>query len=126
MPKRLTTAFLLSAIPLVFALACASTPRPTDTIANADMALRLAEQADAPEYAPLEMRIAREKLEEARSLMQEDGDEELTKARRLAEEALVEAQLAEQTARTAVAMKSRDEAQKTIDSMRSETDRLTQ
>lgn len=124
MPKRLTTGFLLPAILLVVALACASTPPPTDTISNADMALRLAEQAGAAEYALLEMRIAREKLDEARSLVQKGGDEELAEARRLAEEALVQAQLAEQTARTAVAVKSRDEVQKTIDSMCAETDRL--
>ena len=126
MPKRLTTAVFLPAILLVFTLACASTPAPTDTIANADMAVRLAEQAGAPEFAPLEMRVAREKLDEARSLVQKGGDEEMAEARRLAEEALVQAQLAEQTARTAVAQKRRDEVQKTIDSMKTETDRQLQ
>jgi hypothetical protein len=108
-----------SAIAISIALACASVPKPTEQISTAELALRQAESVNANEFAPLNMRVAREKLDEAKALVRKDDKvEDMVHARRLAEEALVEAQLAEQTAGTEAAKKSRDEAQQTIDAMR--------
>ena len=78
------------------ALACASVPPPTGEIAKADLALRKAEAVNAAELAPLDARLAREKLEKAR-LEEKDGKN--LDARRLAEEAEVDALLAEAKAR---------------------------
>jgi hypothetical protein len=80
----------------VFAFGCASVPEPKGEIANADLALRKAEAVNAAELAPLDARLAREKLEKAK-LDQKDGKN--LEARRLAEQAEVDALVAEVKAR---------------------------
>jgi Domain of unknown function (DUF4398) len=81
----------------LLALACASVPEPTGEIAKADLALRKAEAVNAAELAPLDARLAREKLEKAK-LDVKDGKN--LDARRLAEEAEVDALVAEAKARS--------------------------
>jgi len=120
MSKGLDLAACLIASFALFVLACASTTPPTQQISAAELAIRQAESVGAVELAPLPMRIAREKLDEARALVQKNENDQMRRAKRLAEDAAVEAQLAEQTARTAAAKRSRDEAQRTIDAMRRE------
>ena len=119
MSKRLILTPSLAAVVAVFGLACSSVQPPKAEISTAEMAIRQAESAGAVELASLPMRIARENLEEAKAIVQKEKGDQLRRARRLAENATVEAQLAEQSARTAASVKSRDEAQKTIDAMRS-------
>ncbi len=74
---------------------CASTPPPNDKIAVAQAALQRAEQNGAPEYAPVELATARDKL--ARAQAAQAHNDELP-ATQLAEQANVDAQLAEATA----------------------------
>jgi len=105
---------------LFVATACSSVSPPTTQIATAEAAIRQAESVGAVESAPLPMRVAREKLDEAKALVESGDNDRLSRAKRLAEDATVEAQLAEQTARTAALTKARDEAQGTIDAMRQE------
>jgi len=112
------TSWISPALAIPIALACASVPAPTDAISTAEMAIRQAESAKASDLAPLNMRIAREKLDEAKGLAQKGGSDNWTKARRLAEDSLVEAQLAEQTARTEATKKYRAEAEQTVNSLR--------
>jgi hypothetical protein len=112
--------FLLVLLVLFVATACSSVSPPTTQIAAAEAAVEQAESMGAVEAAPLAMRVAREKLDEAKSLVDSGDDDHLSRAKRLAEDATVEAQLAEQTARTAALTKARDEAQATIDAMREE------
>ena len=81
----------------LLALACASVPAPTGEIAKADLALRKAEAVNAAELAPLDARLAREKLEKAKLEMKDGNNAE---ARRLAEEAEVDALAAEAKARS--------------------------
>lgn len=119
MSKRLILTPSLAAVVAVFGLACSSVQPPKTEISTAETAIRQAESAGAVELAPLPMRIARENLEEAKAIVQKEKGDQLRRARRLAENATVGAQLAEQSARTAASVKSRDEAQKTIDAMRS-------
>ena len=76
----------------LFAAACASTPNPEGEIDKADLALRKAEGVNAAEVAPLDARIAREKLEKAKLEMK---SEDYASAKRLAEEAEVDALVAE-------------------------------
>jgi len=105
---------------LFVATACSSVSPPTTQIATAEAAIRQAESVGAVEAAALSMRVAREKLDEAKALVDSGENDHMSRAKRLAEDATVEAQLAEQTARTAAVTKARDEAQETIDAMRRE------
>lgn len=92
---------ILSALAVTLALAaCVTTPVDESTIDNARDALEQAVSAGAEEYSPLELRFARERIEAAELALSEDrpGD-----ARRMADQAEIEAQLA--LARTRAAKK---------------------
>ena len=72
--------------------ACASAPQaPNRSLQAAEQAIATAEQARVADYASLELSQAREKLAAARRAVHK---EEMVVAQRLADEALVEAQLA--------------------------------
>ena len=99
---------------------CASTPiaPATDALSEADLAIRRAEQAGAGQTSPLEMRVARDKLAEARVKINNEKD--VSQAIRLAEEAKENAELAYVKADEARALATRAEAQKSIDVIRKE------
>jgi len=103
---------------VTLAAGCATMAPPTNEIANADLAIKRAEQASASQYAPLEMQLAREKLDQSRDQAQAGGKARLIQARRLAEESLVQAQLAEAVANNERAKANKAEAEKTIESLR--------
>ena len=73
----------------------------------AQTAVTAAEQADATQYAPSDLDRARDKLLRAQAAIQEEENEQ---ARRLAEQALVDARLAEARARAETAQQLRSEA----------------
>jgi septal ring factor EnvC (AmiA/AmiB activator) len=77
-------------------VACASAPMPVDKLAVARSSVERAEQAQAAQFAQLEINAARTKLAAAQAAA-DDRDAEL--AARLADQADVDAQLAEATAR---------------------------
>jgi predicted S18 family serine protease len=100
---------------------CAGKP-PTDTLSQAELAVQEADSKTASQYAPLELRTAREQLEQAkRALAEEEYDE----ARRLAEQALVNAQLAEARSAAEKARQAAAEIQKSIQALQSELQRST-
>lgn len=72
-------------------IGCTETP-PIDAISTADMAVNRALDAKAAELAPLDLRIARDKLSLAKSNMDKEN---YVQARRQAEEARVDARVAE-------------------------------
>jgi hypothetical protein len=77
-------------------VACASAPMPTDKLAVAKSAVDRAEQAQAAQFAQVELTTARNKLAAAQSAADKhDADV----AARMADQAEVDAQLAEYTAR---------------------------
>ncbi len=82
---------------------CASIPQPTEQMAVSRSAITNAERAGGAEYAPLEMKTARDKMDRAGKAMAREDYED---ARRLAEEAQVDARLAEKTAESAKAQKA--------------------
>lgn len=87
----------------VFVAGCASIPAPTEQIAVSKAAVANAVNAGAPELAPLEMKTARDKLDRANlALVANDND----RARQLAEQAEVDAKLAEVTAHSVKAQKA--------------------
>jgi len=75
--------------------ACASTPIPNEKVAVAKSSVQRAEQSGAPELAPVEMAAARDKLNRAEKAV---ADREAQPATMLAEQADIDAKLAEATA----------------------------
>lgn len=101
---------------------CASIPPPHDQMGRTESALGSADEAGAREYAPLELRDAQKKYENAKVAMDQ---EDYLGARRLAEEAEVDATLAEVTARSAKARKSAEEIRESIRLLREEINRAS-
>ena len=73
-------------------LGCAAPRSSTRAVSQAELAVNDATVSEADAYAPVDVRLAREKLDRAQAAY-DGGDYD--RARRLAEEALVDAQLAE-------------------------------
>lgn len=76
--------------------ACASSPIPSEKIAVARASVQRAEEAGATEFAPVELSTARDKLQRAENAA---ADHDAQPATMLAEQANVDAELAEATAR---------------------------
>lgn len=91
---------------------------PTEGLTKAETAIRSAQMAEARVYAPLDLKLAEDKLAEARVAA---GREDFTGAQRLADEARVSALLAEKKADAARAKKSAKEMGDTIDALRKST-----
>jgi hypothetical protein len=103
------------------AAACGTTP-PTEKVEVAEAAVRQADTRGAGEEAALELRLARDKLERARVAM---AEERYVAARRLAEQAQVDALLAEAKAQSAAALASAREMRDSIESLRGEAERAS-
>jgi hypothetical protein len=97
---------------------CGGEP-PIDIVSNADLAVNQAMNAKAQQYAPAELQRALDKVARAKQAM---ADENYKRARRLAEEAQVDAQVAEAKARSGSARQTAREAQQTIDALRREAE----
>ena len=96
---------------------CSAARPPTIEMAQADMAVRQASDSKAPDYAPTELRVAQEKLLGAQQAVSAD---EYERARRLAEQAAVDAQLAQAKGEAGDAQHNAAELRRTIDALRSE------
>jgi Domain of unknown function (DUF4398) len=110
--------------PCIFAFAlvtasCASVPPPTTEMALGKDAIADAQHAGATEHSPVELHLAESKLASARAAMAHDQNE---RARRLAEEAEVDAKLTEAKARTAKAKAAVAELHEGIRTLRNELD----
>jgi hypothetical protein len=102
---------------------CASTPIPNEKIAVAKSSVARAEQSGAPEYAPVEMAAARDKLARAeKAAANNDGQP----ATQLAEQANADAQLAEATAQEHKSHKAAVEFDASMQALRQESQRSTQ
>lgn len=118
--KKTIPAMLLIVIGVVVLAACASPTPARLAISSADTAIDRAVKADAAKFAPLPLHLARDKLDRAKSSFTED-DYDI--ARRLAEEAQVDAELAETTALAERAQSQVEEVQKAITELQRETTR---
>ena len=115
----------LSAVLLISATlgACGSkSPKPSSELALAGSALKNAESSGAREYAPIELRIAREKQAAADKAM---SKEKYNKALHLSSEALVDAELARATADAEKSRLALKEAQDNIKMIREEAVRTS-
>jgi hypothetical protein len=105
------------------AAACATTPVPNEKIAVAKSSVQRAEQSGAPELAPVQMAAARDKLARAEKAA---ADHDAGPATALAEQANVDAQLAEATAQEQHSRKAATEFDASLQALRQETLRSTQ
>ena len=105
----------------VFVAGCASNPpAPTEQMAVSKVAIANAVSAGGAEYASVEMQSAQNKMDGAtRAMEKQDYDT----ARRLAEEAQVDARLAEKKAHSAKAQKAAMVMQEDIRVLRDEINR---
>jgi hypothetical protein len=103
--------------------ACASTPIPNEKIAVAKASLQRAEQSGAPELAPVELASARDKLNRAEKAA---ADHDAEPATMLAEQANVDARLAEATATQQRSHKAAMEFDASMQALRTESMRNTQ
>ena len=106
----------------IFMAGCASAPAPTEQMAISRAAVSNASSAGGNEFAPLQLKSAMEKMDGAERAM---AEKKYDQARQLAEQAQVDAQLAEATARSAKAQKAADAVQEDIRVLRQEIDRKT-
>jgi uncharacterized protein DUF4398 len=93
---------------------------PTNRVSQADVAIRAAVEAKAADFAPVELQSARDKLAQARRMM---TAEKYTEARRFAESAQVDAELAEAKAETAVMRRAADQILRRGDAPPTEAER---
>lgn len=103
--------------------ACVTTPIPNEKIAVAKASVQRAEQAGAPELAPVEMAAAREKLARAE---QAAAARDAQPANQLAEQADVDARLAEATAQQQRSHRAAMEFDSSMQALRNESLRNSQ
>ncbi len=102
---------------LALVSACATTPPDRSILENARNAIEQAESARAEEYAPIELRYADERLASATKALDDDRPED---ARRLAEQAEIEAQLALARTRAALARAELQTKQEDLEQVRAD------
>ena len=124
--SRCTPQYWLAATTLAAAVAlagCASTPPPTGQLAIAQQAVNSADSARSAEFAPLELRTAREKLLQAEQAnLQEDHE----RARQLAEQAEWDARVAERKTQAEKARRGLEAAEQGTRELREESLRRVQ
>lgn len=121
--RRIINALLyaMAALIVIAALSgCASAPVPSEQLAVSKAAVDSATSAGGTEFAPLELKAARDKLEAANRAV---ANKDYETAAALASEAQVDAKLAETKALSAKAMKSVAETQDNLRSMLKEINR---
>jgi septal ring factor EnvC (AmiA/AmiB activator) len=114
--RRTWPTLTLTAAVLLLA-ACATTPPPTEQMAVSNAALAHAISAGSVEFAPAEMAMARDKMQRANAaLAAKDNDTALA----MAQQAQLDAQLAEAKAESAKARKSSDALSEAARALREE------
>jgi len=105
---------------LLLATGCAGSKLPPPDLSSPRSAIAEADQAGASESAPLLLRNARQKLQQAEAAAASD---DMKRARFLAAEAAVDAELAAEMARAANAQAAVDELRESIRVLREEIER---
>jgi hypothetical protein len=121
--SKLVRGAMIVAATVLTVAGCASTPIPNEKIAVAKASVQRAEQSGAPEYAPVELAAARDKLTRAEKAA---SDRAAQPATMLAEQANVDAQLAEATAMQQRSHKAATEFDSSMQALRQESMRSSQ
>jgi hypothetical protein len=125
MPYRHTRLITGTSFVAVFAAICsgwASAPPPNEKLAIARSAVQRAEQAGAGEHAATELATARDKLEKAQKAA---DDRKPALANRWADQANVDAQLAEAISQADRSHKAAAELDASLQALRQESERAT-
>jgi hypothetical protein len=93
---------------------------PVKNISDADMAINVAKEANATINATLDIRIAEEKLRKAR---ESNKNEDYIKAQRLADEALIDAKLAQEKSQTKKIKNMETNLRESIETLQNEINR---
>ena len=112
-----------AAVLLMAAAGCATTPIPDEKIAVAKASVQRAEQSGAPEMAPVEMAEARDKLAHAERAA---ANSDVQPAIDLADQANLDAQVAEATAQENKSHKAAMELDASLQALRQEALRSNQ
>jgi len=120
--NRLSVTTIITVTAIMIA-GCASNPAPSEQLAVSKAAVTNASRNGGNEYAPLELKSAMEKMDGAERAMDE---EDYPLAKRLAEEAQVDAKLAEIKTDLARVQKSVEESQESNRVLLEEIKRTTQ
>ena len=110
------------ALSLMVTAAYASSPVPDETIAVAKAAVERAEQSGAPQSAPVELASARDKLARAEKA---NAERRPKPAIALADQARIDAQVAEATAQKERAAKAAAEFDASMATLRQESNRAS-
>ena len=110
------------ALTFIVTAAYASNPLADETIAVAKAAVQRAEQSGAPQAAPVELQSARDKLARAEK---ENADHRPKPAIALADQATIDAQVAEATAQKERAAKAAVEFDASMATLRQESNRAS-
>jgi len=124
MEKRIRKGYLFLSffLAVVWLIGCSSQGNEMvlKQISTVEMLINQAKQNDAEKYAPLELKLAEDKLKEARAAL-EDEEEEM--ANRKAEEAMMEAKLAGAKAQAEKAKKRAKDEEKDVELLKNELNR---
>ena len=120
---KLTKGAAAFAATVVALAACASNPVADEKIAVAKASLQRAEGSGAPEFAPVELASARDKLARAEKA---NTDRNLQPATLLAEQANIDAELAEANAQQQRSHKAAMEFDTSMQTLRQESTRSSQ
>jgi hypothetical protein len=101
---------------------CASAPIPNEQLTTARTLVEQADKADAQRYAPADLQRAHDELSSAEKAVNERRYDD---ARRYAENAQVDADLASARASSGAAQRAAREVDRSIDSLRQESERHT-
>ncbi len=122
MLKMIKNIFIAISV-LLLAGACAPVKVPPQKIAKVETAISRAEDSTAVTYAPLQLRLAEDKFQQAKTMMDKGKNQE---ANRLLDEALVDAQLAEARSRSEKEKIEASKMRDSIDALRREIKRQNQ
>jgi len=118
-PHQAYKLVLATAATIIFIAGCANNPGPIEQMASSRAAVSSARSAGGSEYAPIQLKLAIEKMSGAEIAM---TNKDYVLARQLAEQAQVDAQLADAAARSAKAQKAADAIQEDSRVLRQEID----
>jgi Domain of unknown function (DUF4398) len=94
---------------------------PVESMTSAELVIKEAKDNNATINAPLELKFAEDKLAAAKALV---AKEEFFQAKRLADEAFMDAKFAEAKSLSVKAQKQAQEMRETIETLRHEIDRI--
>ena len=112
----------IAALLILLFTGCGSSklPAPSSELAAANQSVEQAKLVGAEEYAPLEIRAARQKLDRARQLM---NDKKHAQAKMVIEQAMLDAELAQVKSLSSKSEKAVNELQETIKTLKEEIQR---